>query len=208
MYDFVIKNAAVIDGTGRDGYRADLAFAGGRIAEIGKIDSKDGLDASGLVACPGFIDMHTHMDLELLRDKSPDAKIRQGVTLDLLGQDGLGTAPVSKENQPLLRDILSGLNGILPEEQWTWGTFSEYLNALERRKLPNNVAVLLSHGPVRIEVMGMSERKATRRELSAMKRIVAEAMSAGAYGFSSGLIYPPCPYADADELIELNREVA
>ncbi len=208
MYDFIIRNAAVVDGTGADEVRADIAFSEGRIAKIGKIEGKEGLDASGLVACPGFIDMHTHMDLELLRDSTPDAKVRQGVTLDLLGQDGLGTAPVSEKNKPLLMGILSGLNGILPEEKWTWGSFDDYLNALERRKLPNNVAVLLSQGPVRIEAMGMDERRATPDELAVMKRIVADAMASGAYGLSSGLIYPPCPYADTEELIELNKEVA
>lgn len=207
MYDFVLKNATVVDGTGGAAYAADIGFSGGRIAKIGKIDAS-GLDASGLVACPGFIDMHTHMDLELLRDETPDAKIRQGVTVDLLGQDGLGTAPVSDKNKPLLMEILSGLNGLLPKEKWNWNSFDEYLLALEQRKLPNNVAALLSQGPVRIEAMGMDERKATAEEMTVMKRIVSEAMAAGAYGLSSGLIYPPCPYADTEELIELNKEVA
>lgn len=208
MYDFIIRNATVVDGSGGEEYRADLAFSAGRIAKIGKVEGKEGLDAEGLVACPGFIDMHTHMDLELLRDKTPDAKVRQGVTTDLLGQDGLGTAPVSEKNRPLLAEILSGLNGILPDEKWTWGSFEKYLAALERRKLPGNAAVLLSQGPVRIEAMGMDERRPTPDELDKMKKIVADAMSAGAFGLSSGLIYPPCPYADTEELIELNREVA
>ncbi len=208
MYDFIIRNATVVDGTGREEYRSDLAFENGRIARMGKLEGREGFDAEGLVACPGFIDMHTHMDLELLRDETPDAKVCQGVTLDLLGQDGLGTAPVSDKNRPLLMEILSGLNGILPEGKWTWGSFGEYLAALERRKLPGNVAVLLSQGPVRIEAMGMADRKATPEELATMKRIVSDAMAAGAWGLSSGLIYPPCPYADTEELIELNREVA
>ncbi|MDR1731547.1 MAG: D-aminoacylase [Synergistaceae bacterium] len=208
MADFVIRNATVIDGTGKEEFRADLAFENGRISRIGKIEGRGGLDAEGLTACPGFIDMHTHMDLVLLKDEIPDAKIRQGVTTDLLGQDGLGTAPVSEKNKPLLMEILSGLNGILPPEKWTWGSFGDYLRALERHGLAGNAAVLLSQGPVRIEVMGMDERQATPEELAAMKRLVAEGMEEGAFGLSSGLIYPPCPYADSEELTELNRVTA
>ena len=210
MLDFVIQGALIVDGTGSEPRRQDLGVKDGKIAGIGQNlgDAERVISAEGLVLCPGFIDMHTHMDLELLRDKKPDAKIRQGVTTDLLGQDGLGTAPAHGKNKKLLMDILSGLNGILPEEKWSWGSFGEYLEALDGTGLPNNAAVLLSQGPVRIEAMGMDERPPTKEELDRQCAIVREAMEEGAYGLSSGLIYPPCPYADEEELTELNKEVA
>lgn len=210
MYDIVIKGAQIADGTGGGLFSADVALKDGRIARIGPEPGEAAtvIDGTGQVLCPGFIDMHTHMDLELLRDKKPDAKIRQGVTTDLIGQDGLGAAPVSTGNRQLLADILSGLNGVIDDEKWTWGSFGEYLSALEKTGLPNNVAALLSQGPVRIEAMGMDERPPTERELDLQRALVREAMEEGAFGLSSGLIYPPCPYADRFELTELNREVA
>lgn len=210
MLDTVIKGALVADGAGGELFRADVGLRDGRIARIGT-DLGEGereVDGRGKVLCPGFIDMHTHMDLELLRDKKPDAKIRQGVTTDLLGQDGLGTAPVSPRNKAALKDLLSGLNGVLEDEKWTWGSFGEYLAALEKWGLPNNAATLVSQGPVRIEAMGMDERPPTEEELAVQRSLVREAMEEGAFGLSSGLIYPPCPFADRDELAEINKEVA
>ena len=210
MLDILIKGARVADGTGRELFRADVGVAKGRIARIGTDLGEGGrvIDGAGKVLCPGFIDMHTHMDLELLRDKKPDAKIRQGVTTDLLGQDGLGAAPISSENRPVLQDLLSGLNGVLEDEKWTWGSFGEYLAALEKGGLPNNAAVLVSQGPVRIEAMAMDERPPTEGELAVQRALIREAMEEGAFGLSSGLIYPPCPFADTDELAEINKEVA
>lgn len=210
MYDIVIKGAQIADGTGGELFRADVALKDGRIAHVGggPAEAARVIDGTGQVLCPGFIDMHTHMDLELLRDKKPDAKIRQGVTTDLIGQDGLGAAPVSQRNRKLLADILSGLNGVIDDEKWSWGSFGEYLAALEKTGLPNNVAALVSQGPVRIEAMGMDERPPTERELDVQRALVREAMEEGAFGLSSGLIYPPCPYAGRSELTEINREVA
>jgi len=97
---------------------------------------------------------------------------------------------------------------MLPDEKWTWQTFSDYLNAIESSELFSNVAVLLCQGPIRIEAMGMEERQPTSQELEKMKYLICEGMEAGAFGLSSGLIYPPCAYADTNELIELNKKVA
>ena len=110
MLDFVIQGALIVDGTGAEPRRHDLGVKNGKIAGIGENlgEAERVISAEGLVLCPGFIDMHTHMDLELLRDNKPDAKIRQGVTTDLLGQDGLGTAPAHGKNKKLLMDILWG----------------------------------------------------------------------------------------------------
>ena len=141
---------------------------------------------------------------ELLRESR---RQNPPVTTDLIGQDGLGP-PLHAGNRKLLADILSGLNGVIDDEKWSWGSFGEYLSALEKTGLPNNVAALLSQGPVRIEAMGMDERPPTEREIDVQRALIREAMEEGAFGLSSGLIYPPCPYAGRSELTEINREVA
>jgi len=210
MLDLVIKNALVIDGTGeRKPFPADVGINDGKIAQVGKIDqeAEKTIDASGFAVAPGFIDMHSHTDLEYFREKPSDAKIRQGVTTEVLGQDGLGAAPVGSGSLQIVKDLLAGLDGIIPDEQWSWRSFPEYLEALEKRGLNNNAAVLLCHGPVRISALGMEERGATPAELQNMRSLVRESMEEGAFGLSTGLIYPPCPYGDTDELIELNKEV-
>lgn len=210
MYDYVIKNAEIVDGTGSSPSTADIGIKDGRIATFGKIEDEGRqiIEGRGMVACPGFIDMHSHTDLEYFKPQPPDAKIRQGITTELLGQDGLGAAPVKEADVDTVAMLLGGLDGILPKEQWTWRSFNDYLESLERRGLPNNAAVLLSHGPVRLAAMGMGARDATDSELGAMKGLVREAMEDGAFGLSTGLIYPPCPYGNTKELIELNKKVA
>jgi N-acyl-D-amino-acid deacylase len=107
-----------------------------------------------------------------------------------------------------LSELTAGLLGALPIKRWTWRSFDDYLQALDQRGLPNNAAVLASHGPARILAMGMENRPATTEELDTMRSLVRETMEAGAYGLSTGLIYPPCSYGPTDELVELNREVA
>ena len=210
MYDHLIKNVHIVDGTGGEAFTGDIGVKDGRIVVIGSLqgESRRTIDGAGLVATPGFIDMHSHTDLEYFKAKAPDAKIRQGVTTELLAQDGLSVAPVSDENVALLSELTAGLLGALPPEAWTWRTFDDYLQALEQRGLPNNAAVLVPHGPVRIMAMGMDDRPATPKELGEMKLLIREAMECGACGLSTGLIYPPCSYSTTDELVALNREVA
>jgi N-acyl-D-amino-acid deacylase len=210
MIDTVIENAMIIDGTGSEGFKADMGIHAGKIVAMGKVEAERDftISGSGLVASPGFIDMHSHGDLEFFRSQPSDAKIRQGITTEVIGQDGLGTAPLKDSDVGVLRQILGGLNGILPEEQWVWRSFRDYLNALEYHRPINNVAVLISHGPVRLWGVGMEERTATRSEMNAIRALVREAMEEGAFGFSTGLIYPPCSYGNTEELIELNREVS
>lgn len=211
MFDLILKNALIIDGTGvSKAFRGDIGVSDGKIISIGKLSSDNAvetIDLKGKVLCPGFIDMHSHTDLEYFRDNPSDAKIRQGITTELIGQDGLGPAPFSDQNFSLFKELLAGLDGIIPDEKWVWRSFNDYLEALEKRGINNNAAVLLCHGPVRISSMGMDERNATPEELQDMKSLVRECMEEGAFGLSTGLIYPPCPYGDTHELIELNKEV-
>ncbi|WP_332635385.1 amidohydrolase family protein [Acetomicrobium sp.] len=136
------------------------------------IEAANFLDARGHVVCPGFIDMHSHSDLQIFLDSPSDAKVRQGITTELLGQDGLGPAPVNKDSLNTIKGLLAGLDGMLPDEKWTWQTFSDYLNAIESSELFSNVAVLLCQGPIRIEAMGMEERQPTSQELEKMKYLI------------------------------------
>jgi N-acyl-D-amino-acid deacylase len=209
MHDYLIKNVRIVDGTGAEPFTADLGIKGGRISGMGSLrqEARRTIDGSGLAATPGFIDMHSHTDLEYFRDPPSDAKVRQGVTTELLAQDGLGVAPIDDENVRLLSELTAGLLGTLPLDRWTWRSFDDYLLALERQGLPTNAAALASHGPLRILSMGMDNRPATRNELDTMSALVRETVEAGAFGLSTGLIYPPCSYGPTDELVELNREI-
>ncbi|MEE1771489.1 D-aminoacylase [Streptomyces sp. JV185] len=220
--DLVIRNAHVVDGTGTPGHRADVAIIDGRIAEIrpeGSLGPRPSarrtLDADGLVLSPGFIDMHAHSDLALLRDPDHSAKAAQGVTLEVLGQDGLSYAPVDDRTLAEVRRSITGWNGGAPEDtsiDFDWRTVGEYLDRLDRnfdgRGIAVNAAYLIPQGTVRMYAVGWEDRPATGAELTRMKELVAQGMAEGAVGMSSGLTYTPGMYAGDAELTELCRVVA
>ncbi len=209
MLDLKITGGTVIDGTGAAGRPADVGISDGDIAQVGPElgPAESTLDAGGRVVCPGFIDVHSHSDLQILRG-SLEAKICQGITTELLGQDGLGVAPAPPAVRGDLAQLTAGLLGPHPPEEWSWQTFAEYLDALEGADLPCNAAVLVSHGPLRLSAMGADDRAPDAGELSHMQTLADEAMRAGARGFSTGLIYPPASYSGRDELIALNEVIA
>lgn len=217
--DLVIRNAHVVDGTGAPRHRADVAITDGRIAEIHPEDSsgprpcaRRTLDADGLVLSPGFIDMHAHSDLALLRDPDHSAKAAQGVTLEVLGQDGLSYAPVDDRTLAEVRRSITGWNGNGDDIDFDWHTVGEYLDRLDRnfdgRGIAVNAAYLIPQGTVRMYSMGWEDRPATGAELTRMKALVAQGMAEGAVGMSSGLTYTPGMYANDAELTELCRVVA
>ncbi|MGW1103267.1 N-acyl-D-amino-acid deacylase family protein [Streptomyces sp. NPDC002540] len=220
--DLVIRNALVVDGTGTPARRADVAVDGGRIAGIHpeqapgpRPTARRTLDADGLALSPGFIDMHAHSDLALLRDPDHSAKAAQGVTLEVLGQDGLSYAPADDRTLAEVRRAISGWNGGAPEDtdlDFDWRTVGEYLDRLDRnfdgRGIAVNAAYLVPQGTVRMYAMGWEDRPATEAELARMKELVGQGMADGAVGMSSGLTYTPGMYADDAELTELCRVVA
>ncbi len=206
-YDIVIKKGLVVDGTGRPGFKADLAVKGGRIAKIGRaIDGEANriINAEGLAICPGFIDIHSHSDFVLLVNPKAESKVRQGVTTEVVGNCGGSAAPAKGAALERAKRIMSGYGIDIVE----WTSFSDYLNLLEKKGIAINVVALVGHGTVRQCVLGMENRPPTERELQEMKALVAEAMEAGAFGMSSGLVYPPGRYASTNELIELCKVVA
>ncbi|MER7518529.1 D-aminoacylase [Streptomyces sp. NPDC126499] len=217
--DLVFRDAEVVDGSGAPSYRADVALDGGRIAAIVKEGAAAGcqrptarrvVDAEGLVLSPGFIDMHAHSDLALLRDPDHSAKAAQGVTLEVLGQDGLSYAPVDDRTLGEVRRAVAGWNGGGPGDtsvDFDWRTVGEYLDRLDRG-IAVNAAYLVPQGTVRMYAVGWDDRPATEAELNRMRRLVAEGLEQGAVGMSSGLTYTPGMYAPDSELTELCRVVA
>ncbi|WP_318214217.1 D-aminoacylase [Streptomyces sp. SCL15-6] len=216
MEELVIRDAEVVDGTGEPSYRADVVVDGGRIVSIVQEAAAAGcqrprarreLDAEGLVLAPGFIDMHAHSDLALLRDPDHSAKAAQGVTLEVLGQDGLSYAPVDDRTLGEVRRAIAGWNGPGDDVDFDWRSVGEYLDRLDRG-IAVNAAYLIPQGTVRALAVGWEDREATPAELERMRRLVAEGMEQGAVGMSSGLTYTPGMYAKDAELTELCRVVA
>ncbi|MGW3110087.1 N-acyl-D-amino-acid deacylase family protein [Streptomyces sp. NPDC001091] len=216
MEQLVIRDADVVDGSGAPAYRADVVVDGGRIVSIVKEAAAAGcqrprarreLDAEGLVLSPGFIDMHAHSDLALMRDPDHSAKAAQGVTLEVLGQDGLSYAPVDDRTLEEVRRAITGWNGYGDDLDMDWRSVGEYLDRLDQG-IAVNAAYLIPQGTVRALVVGWEDRPATAAELDRMRQLVAEGLEQGAVGLSSGLTYTPGMYANDAELTELCRVVA
>lgn len=205
MFDLVINDGLVVDGSGNPWWRADIGISDGKVAEIGRLNhtkTKQHISARNKVVCPGFIDMHTHSDLMLLRYPEAEVKIRQGVTLEVLGVDGLSVMPIKPEDRPVWRRRLRGLLGD-PEIEWTWRTVNDYLTVLEQARPALNVVSMVGHGTIRIMAMGFDNRSPTNEEMNRMKCLVAESMEEGAFGLSSALNVAPGQYADEEELAAL-----
>ncbi|WP_051815827.1 N-acyl-D-amino-acid deacylase family protein, partial [Glycomyces tenuis] len=206
--DLVIRGAEIVDGTGADRFRADVAVKGGRIAAIGdRLDGRRRIDAGGLVCAPGFIDMHAHSELAILSDHDHLAKLGQGCTLEVLGQDGLSYAPVDETTAPQMWEAIAAWNGRPDDVDFTWRSVGEYLDRIDEGT-PTNAAYLVPHGTVRMLAMGWDDRPPTAAELETMRSLVADGLEAGAVGLSAGLSYTPGMYADTAELIALCEVVA
>jgi len=207
--DLVLRNGLVADGTGRGLYPADVAIRGNWILAVdapGSLQAAEELDCSGLVIAPGFIDTHSHSDLRVLSEPELPMKIRQGITLEVFGQDGISVAPICAADQPEVARSLAGLDGDLGRA-WDWQSVAEYLSAIERARPAIDCSYLIPHGAVRLSAMGMEDRQARSDEIAAMQELIRKSMREGALGLSTGLIYPPCCFADTSELIELCRTV-
>lgn len=205
MLDIVIEGGLVVDGSGNAWRRADVGIRESRVAAIGRLaeaDAAERIPAHGRIVCPGFVDMHSHSDLMLIGHPQAEIKLRQGVTLEVLGVDGLSVMPVTPEHRPGWRRRLRGLLGD-PDIDWSWGGVADFLAAVERARPALNVATLVGHGPVRVTGMGLEARPPRTDELKEMERLVAEAMEEGAFGLSTALNVAPGHYATVDELAPL-----
>jgi N-acyl-D-amino-acid deacylase len=205
LFDVVVKNGYLIDGTGNPWFKADIGVKSGKVLVIGNLGSEDAnriINAKGLMVCPGFIDMHSHSEYSLLANSKAESKIRQGVTTEVNGNCGDSPAPIE------------GITAEAAEEakeyklEMDWSTLGEYLDRLGREGIALNVAQLVGHGTIRKAVVDHENRPPTREELGETKELVAQAMQDGAFGMSTGLFYSPGSFADTEEVIELCKVVA
>ena len=201
--DLLIKDGKVVDGTGQTWFRASLGITGDEVTIIrgdtSSVQAPRVIDASGYVICPGFIDMHSHSDLKMLSEPRHEPKVRQGVTTEALGMDGLSYAPISPGNLEHLLTYLAAVNGN-PPAQTRWGSVKEFLDLFDEN-VACNVVYMVPHAAIRIEAMGWEDRLPTQAELQHMRELARQGMRDGAFGFATGLTYPPGAYSDTAELV-------
>lgn len=201
----LVRGVELADGTGSPLRTADLLVHGATIvaveaAGVVPAAADEVIDATGLVAAPGFIDVHSHADNSPFLDDDDESKILQGVTTEVVGNCGFSLAPASAAHHGLLERYS---RRIFPELPWGWSSFPELLAATDARGYVTNYAPLVGHHAVRIAAMGMADRAPDATELETMRRLVREAGEAGAVGLSTGLIYPPGLFGTTDEIVAL-----
>jgi N-acyl-D-amino-acid deacylase len=209
-YEIVLANGKIVDGCGNPWFWGDLAIQGGRIARIGGRGALKGsqiIDLQGHYVAPGFIDIHTHSDLTILINRQAESAVRQGATTHIIGNCGLSPAPVEDVRLEEMRSYW-GDAANAPGVGWEWRSFGSYQEAIKQGGIAINIGSLVGHSALRLTTMGFDERAPAPAELEHMKRLVDEAMQAGAFGLSTGLVYPPGCFAASDEIVELCRVAA
>ncbi len=210
--DLVIRNGRILDGTGAGELRGDLAIGSGKIESLGKaVEADEVIDATGKIVAPGFIDLHSHGDLVLAwpsdeRLSLLEGRIAQGITTEIVGNCGLGVAPLFGGAPELLPQI----NGWMTPATfgWDWKGIADYLSHLERVGLPVNVGTLAPHGPLRLGVHSLAPGETSGEERRLMAEALDAALEEGAFGLSAGLIYPPGMYSSTEELSFLAERVS
>ena len=209
MYDFLIKKGFVVDGTGGPWYRADVAISGSKIVDMNsrlpKSKADTVIDAKGLVISPGFIDMHSHSELNYLVYPKAESKVMQGVTTEFNCQCGTsGSGPLKGV---ALESVKRSMEQMLPGFKVDWTTLAEYIDRLNRQGFSLNGCFQAGHGTVRQCVIGWENRAPTNDEMDEMKALVAQTMEEGAFGLSTGTMFPPGNFAETEEIIELCKVV-
>lgn len=201
--DILIKNGKIVDGTASPWFKGDVAIKGEKILGVGKQNQVDAdliVDAKGVVVSPGFIDLHSHSEFQLLINPQADSLVRQGITTIMNGVCGFSAAPIKNEHLKLFRLFVE-------EMKPRWSTLREYYDQLEMQGIAINTGSFVGLGNCRISAMGADawDRSPTGNELEEMKKMIADAMKDGAFGLSSGLEYPPQTIVETDEIIELAK---
>ncbi len=210
MLDICIQNGTIIDGSERPGFRGSIGIKDGVIVhcapgEIMMKDSRRSIDASGMYVVPGFVDTHTHSDLMLLWDRQHASALLQGVTTEIIGQDGMSYAPMSSENVRAYAHYAQGCNG-LPPLDYNWKTVEEYLRRFNGCGI--NVSYLMPHCAIRMETMGMAGGPMTDEQIQHGQKMIRQSIMEGAKGLSTGLSYLPNFFSSTSEITRLCKEVA
>ena len=208
MFDIVIRGGTVYDGTGAPGRHADVGIIGERIEEVGDLaeaEAARAIDARGLAVAPGFIDTHTHSEGDLLADPQHANGLRQGITTEVMGLDGMSFAPLSAANHLIYRRWLAGLLGD-PIPGLAMDSVAAFRSHYHRR-VAINTAYLVPHGAIRLELLGFRDVPLTGDDAKEARRMVAQGLEEGAVGFSTGASYYPSPWGDTAEFLDLCRTV-
>ncbi len=194
-FDVVIRGGTIIDGTGKDSFKGDVAILGDKILEVGSFQGEGikEVNAKGLIVTPGFIDIHTHYDGQAIWDNCLKPSSIHGVTTVIMGNCGVGFAPCKETDRVKLVELMEGVEDIPSPVMheglnWNWETFPEYLDALEKNSRDIDVCALIPHAALRVFVMGnraIKHEQATKEDMLLMRRLSAEAIKAGAFGFST-----------------------
>lgn len=204
----LVKNGSIIDGTGSQRFRADLLIENGNISKVGsnlEMNDCEIIDAEGKIISPGFIDMHHHGDLTILEVNKAEAAIMQGVTTIVVGMCGIGLAPANNKVRHFYAKFVTKLFG--KEDMELHDTLSDYMKKINEKGVSCNLAFFIPQGNVRACVAGNEDRRITETEMAEMKDIVRKGMEDGAFGLSTGLIYPPGIITPKEEIIELCKTV-
>lgn len=202
MFDLVVKNGRVVDGTGSPWVRADVGVKDGVIAEVGgNLKGEKTIDASGLVVSPGWIDIHMHADHTILGNMRLESYIHQGITTATMGNCGLSMYPLHKHRDDLVAYLKPFTSGL--KLGWDWNSMEDFIKRAEAKGPGINLTPFVGHGSIRINAMGFDDRVPTDSELGEMKSLLREALEQGAFGMSTGLGYPPGTFTQEEELIEL-----
>ncbi len=204
--DILFEGGHVVDGSGNTWFRADVGVVGDKIEAIGDLKGAQAtrkVNAKGHIVAPGFMDIHSHSDIPLLVDPRVESKVYQGITVEVVGNCGTSAAPMNKSVKAYREKY--GRGGVPDDFQFDWATMKDYMDRVDGQGVAFNVATWVGHGTVRQNVMGYEDREPTDTELRKMRRLVDDAMKDGAYGMSTGLIYPPSVYGKTPEIIELAK---
>ncbi|MDC7125479.1 MAG: D-aminoacylase [Spirochaetales bacterium] len=208
MYSWILQNCQIIDGTGAPGFHSDIGISGDKIARIGNLknaESEKTIDATKLVCAPGFIDMHSHSDLEALANPREENKLSQGVTTEIAGNCGYSLFPVTSNGKPAIKEMMKSFN---KDIDIPWSNSKDYFDLLKKIKIGFNYYPLVGHGMLRLNTSGFYPEPSRGKNLKKMEKLLREEMENGCRGISTGLEYSPGCFSDTEELTYLAKVTA
>ncbi|MAG60365.1 amidohydrolase [archaeon] len=207
MYDILIINGDVIDGTGKPRYKADLGIIGKKIVKIRDLKNskaKKIIDAKDKIVCPGFIDIHSHSDFSILTNPFANSKILQGVTTEVVGNCGDSAFPIRERNREEIQELVQNKYGFSP----SWEDYEEYVKLVSKKGCAVNILPLLGYNTLRSAIVGHEDIILSNEQKTLMKTIIEDYMKKGGIGISTGLIYSPGTFVGTEEIIEMCKVVA